>query len=141
MDRNDFVLAVMSSCPNAVYSPVQVQKLFFLLDRNIPDLIEGPHFDFAPYDYGPFDKHVYSALEALADRGLIAIDESGYSRTYSTTKTGQTKGTVYFEDLPAKARVYIKKLSDFVRSLSFNELVSAIYKAYPEMRANSVFRD
>ena len=36
---------------------------------------------------------------------------------------------------------YIKRASEFVRSLSFSDLVSAVYKAYPEMKANSVFRD
>ena len=34
---------------------------------------------------------------------------------------------------------YIKEVSKFVRALSFADLVSAIYKAYPEMKANSVF--
>jgi hypothetical protein len=39
-----------------------------------------------------------------------------------------------------QARDYIDRESIFVRSLSFPELVAAIYKAYPEMRANSVFQ-
>jgi hypothetical protein len=34
-----------------------------------------------------------------------------------------------------------KKIVTLVRNLSFNELVSAIYRAYPDMRARSVFRD
>ena len=34
----------------------------------------------------------------------------------------------------------IEQVSKFVRSLSFEQLVSAIYKAYPRMKANSVFR-
>jgi hypothetical protein len=39
-----------------------------------------------------------------------------------------------------KAIAYIRQASEFVRSLSFTQLVSAIYKAYPEMRENSVFQ-
>lgn len=141
MERNEFVLAALSSCPDAVYTPVQVQKLFFLIDEKIPALVEGPHFDFAPYDYGPFDKRVYWTLETLADEGSVAIEGSASYRTYTTTKSGQKKGEILFEELPTKAQAYIKELVNFVRYLSFNELVSAIYKAYPEMRANSVFRD
>jgi hypothetical protein len=34
----------------------------------------------------------------------------------------------------------IKILSEFVRKLSFSELVSAIYKEYPEMKKYSIFR-
>lgn len=141
MDRNDFVLTVMSSCPDAIYTPVQVQKLFFLIDQKIPKLVKGPHFDFSPYDYGPFDKHVYWALEALEAEGSIVIEGSATYRTYTTTKRGQKKGEVLFNELPAKAQEYITRLSEFVRHLSFNELVSSIYQAYPKMRANSVFRD
>lgn len=141
MDRNEFVLAVMASCPDATYNPVQVQKLFFLIDKKIPKLVGGPHFKFAPYHYGPFDCTVYSALEVLSTDGSIAIEGAGGSRTYTTTKRGQKKGEDLIDKLPDKAREYIKKLSEFVRSLSFNELVSAIYQAYPDMRANSVFRD
>lgn len=43
--------------------------------------------------------------------------------------------------LPPKAQTYIERVSTFVRGLSFTQLVSAIYKAYPEMRANSVFQE
>lgn len=38
-------------------------------------------------------------------------------------------------------RGYIGKVSTFVRTRSFNDLVSAIYKAFPEMKANSIFRE
>jgi hypothetical protein len=141
MDKNDFVLAVMSSCPDVTYTPVQVQKLFFLIDQKIPGLVEGPYFHFAPYHYGPFDCTVYSALEELSADGSVTITGSASYRSYSTTSRGQTKGRALFEKLPVKAREYISKLSELVRHLSFNELVSAIYQAYPEMRANSVFRD
>lgn len=141
MERKDFVLAVLSSCPDATYNPVQVQKLFFLIDMKIPKPVDGPYFDFAPYDYGPFDKRVYSTLELLTEEGLVAIEETTGYRSYTTTKRGQMKGQKLFETLPEKARTYIIKLSDYVRSLSFKELVSAIYQAYPKMRANSVFRE
>jgi len=39
-----------------------------------------------------------------------------------------------------EAKDYIGRVSQFVRSLPFAELVSAIYTAYPEMRQNSVFQ-
>ena len=71
MDRATFVLAGMAPAGNAPFSPVQVQKLFFLLDRNIANYTAGPHFGFEPYDYGPFDKQVYCDLEAMAADGLI----------------------------------------------------------------------
>jgi hypothetical protein len=45
------------------------------------------------------------------------------------------------KELPQEATDYIKSAGEFVRRLSFNKLVSSIYKEYPEMRANSIFRE
>ena len=41
MDRANYVLASMSPANMDDFSPVQVQKLFFLLDRNNADHTEG----------------------------------------------------------------------------------------------------
>ena len=62
MDREAFVLMALASGGEKIYSPVQVQKLLFLLDDNIPDIVEGPHFAFEPYDYGPFDTAFWNNL-------------------------------------------------------------------------------
>jgi hypothetical protein len=63
---------------------VQVQKLFFLLDENIAADLGGRQFSFEPYDYGPFDRAVYSELELLArqfaQRWLISSRICDYRR-------------------------------------------------------------
>ena len=41
MDRKAFVLMALASGGQKIYSPVQVQKLLFLLDDNIPDVVGG----------------------------------------------------------------------------------------------------
>jgi hypothetical protein len=141
MDRKDFVLAVFAAGGCAVqYSPVQVQKLFFLIDREIPDLVEGRHFNFEPYNYGPFDKAVYDELETLEYRGYVERTSQQTWWNYRLTADGQERGDKILESLHPEARDYIKRASEFVRRLSFNQLVLAIYKEYPEMRKNSVFQ-
>lgn len=67
MYRQDLVLAALAAAgENAAFAPVQVQKFFFLIDREGAHLFGGPHFHFTPYDYGPFDSAVYEALDLLA---------------------------------------------------------------------------
>ena len=141
MERATFVLAGMAPAGNAPLSPVQVQKLFFLLDRNIAGHIGGPHFSFEPYDYGPFDKQVYDELEAMASKGLIEVSETypRSSRTYRLTDEGREVGTAALATIAQPVREYIAKIVYFVRSRSFSRLVAAIYAAYPDMKANSVF--
>ena len=140
MDQRTIVLAGLTPAKGAAYTPVQVQKMFFLLDRNISQLLGGPFFDFQPYNYGPFDKDVYGILEQLARDELVMIDTENNWRTYKLTARGQEEGERVFNALPGQIQSYIGSVSGFVRGLSFTQLVRAIYKAYPEMKQNSVFQ-
>ena len=73
MQRSTYVLAAMSPADGQPFSPVQVQKLFFLLDWNLFAEPENRYFSFQPYDYGPFDQAVYKELEALAQKRMVEI--------------------------------------------------------------------
>ena len=143
MDRADYVLVSMSPAKMCDFSPVQVQKLFFLLDRNIAGHSGGPHFNFVPYDYGPFDREVYKQLRELESSELVNVNVNGSnrhpSRAYSLTSAGQEQGLRQFLEFPRDVQEYIKETVKFVRAASFSELVSSIYSAYPEMKVNSVF--
>jgi len=141
MNRDDLVLAALSAGGvGASYSPVQVQKLLFLIDREAANLVGGPHFSFRPYDYGPFDSSVYTEIERLRDRGLAEIVISGNYRRYLLTERGFQAGAQQLEHLSPQVTAYLHQLAAWVRSLSFNQLVAAIYNRYPDMKVNSVFQ-
>jgi uncharacterized protein len=141
MNREDFVLAAMVPGAGFRYSPVQIQKLLFLLDRQIPHFVGGPHFNFVAYHYGPFDPAVYLELEQLAASGHVTIDQTSVPRTFALTPDGVTRGEIALHRLEPAVREFIQRTSYFVQTQSFSSLVSAIYKAFPEMRVNSVFQD
>jgi hypothetical protein len=138
----EMILAALAADDGATYSPVQIQKLLFLIEKKIPWAFEGPHFDFIPYDYGPFDQRIYSNLSALSIGGFVEIlHEPGLRwHKYRLTPKGMTKGCEILNALDEPARKFVCKLNKFVLGLSFGELVASIYKEYPEMRANSVFQ-
>ncbi|HDV6632647.1 TPA: hypothetical protein RJX14_001439 [Legionella pneumophila] len=142
MNRKDLMLAALYPADMDSYTPVQIQKLLFLIQKKIPFCIEN-EFEFSPYDYGPFDKNVYKELEILASEGCVDIreHESSAWKTYGLTKEGSVKAKEVYNTLDDNTKNTIAKLSSFVRQLSFSQLVSAIYKAYPEMKQNSVFKD
>ena len=125
------------------FTPVQVQKLFFLLDMNVARELNGPHFSFEPYHYGPFDANVYRALDQLSAQGFAVVgdDQQFQMRTYRLTAEGQDRGDRALAQMEPAAADYVRRASDFVRKTPFAELVSSIYKAYPAMRARSIFRE
>lgn len=140
MERSEFVLAAMAPAGTAGFSRVQIQKALFLLDRNIGELTGGPHFDFTPYHYGPFDPEVYRALEELERDGLITTsrDPAKPSPMYALTPDGLVKGRKELNGLEQRVQDFIRNTVHFVRTVSFTDLVRAIYREYPEMAENSV---
>ena len=143
LSRINFVLAAMAPAEGGAFDPVHVQKLFFLIDRKAGHQLGRSYFVFEPYDYGPFDANIYSELAQLSNQGLVDISKESLwgTRQYRLTEEGQRLGKKALETLPVEAIALINKLCLFVRSLSFSELVSAIYRDYPEMKVNSVFSD
>lgn len=141
MNRSEILLAGLAAGgENATYTPVQVQKLFFLLDRESAAALGGPFFNFVPYDYGPFDQAVYAGLDDLARRNLASIQNTGRYRIYGLSQQGQFEGRRILSTLAPDTRNYIVNVAGWVRQLSFQQLVASIYNKYPEMKANSVFR-
>ena len=142
MDKNEVVLAALAAGDGAEHSPVQVQKLLFLIDKAVGTILGGPFFSFTPYHYGPFDAEVYQTLERLELAGDAKVHWYGSRyRTYRLSTTGQQKGADILSALDDSVSDYLRRLSRWVRSLTFQQLVSAIYEKYPEMRVNSVFSE
>ncbi len=142
MNRSDLMLAAMAAGAQSPLTPVQLQKLMFLLDQNVADDLGAPHFCFYAHSYGPFDPGVYEEVRSLSSNGLAQeVATTGTVRRYMLTEGGLHRGKQVLESIPRDLADYIVQLSAWVRSLSFAQLVSAIYREYPEMRKNSVFKD
>jgi uncharacterized protein len=141
MDKTKILLAAMAPAGDQELTPVQVQKLLFLIEKNIGAEIGGTGFTFVPYDYGPFDSSIYDVLRTMEASGLASstVTTKGWKK-YSLTANGISAGEESLSQLPERVSDYIIKVSEFVRQASFSTLVSSIYNAYPEMKVNSVFR-
>lgn len=142
--RDEIALVVLALAKGKPFTPVQIQKSLFLASDKVKDAFRhDSRYDFQPYDYGPFDWQVYSDVEGLERQGLAEINQQSGTRwrTYAATDRGLTEGRRLAEKLTEEQRKVLGRIVDLVRSLSFNDLVSAIYRAYPKMRERSVFRD
>ena len=145
MTPRDWTLLVIAAADPKPLQPVQLQKSIFLLGRNLSSaqLQVKEFYQFQPYDYGPFCSDIYSDAEKLSDEGLIRIDPplSLSYQQYHITDQGRTKAAQLRAKLPKKVTSYLGAVVTWVTALPFSRLISAIYKAYPEMKVNSVFKD
>ena len=103
---------------------------------------DGQSFNFAAYDYGPFDSDVYAEARHLRTEGRAVIAPSGYGRwdTYAASELGIADGQRLLESLAPAHQDYIRQVADWVLGQLFTSLVKSIYETYPEMRANSIFQ-
>jgi len=140
MTRRSWTLLALSSASGAPMSPVQLQKALFLIGRNLSSEQRGGgvFYTFQAYDYGPFDSGVYADADLLQQQGFVRIVD-GSPRTYSITDLGMMEAKRLRTGLQPEVVDYLDRVGSWVRSLSFSELVRAIYVQYPEMKANSVF--
>jgi hypothetical protein len=144
LSRDEIVLIVLALAKGESFTPVQIQKSLFLASDKVASAFRhDSRYDFQPYDYGPFDRQVYSDVEVLERMGLAQVNQQPGSRwrTYSASPRGVAQGHLLAERLTGEQRQILDTIVKLVRSLSFNDLVSAIYRAYPNMRERSVFRD
>ena len=143
MNRHDVVLVVLACAEDGhTYSPVQIQKALFILSEEAPDIFDADSkFNFQAYDYGPFDKDIYAELEALSREELVEIGVNPQltRKTYAVSPEGRRVAYALHAGLSEDQINFTVRVSSFVRRLSFADLVSAIYEAYPDMKENSVF--
>lgn len=142
MKRHQILLAVLASEEGRPFEPVHIQKAMYVLSRERGRFFDGDSkYNFQPYDYGPFDSSVYSDIEFLKEQGLAYIRQTPDIRMkyYGATEEGIARSEELLANLPAADAGAIRKIAAFVRSCTFRELVSHIYRWYPEMKENSVF--
>jgi hypothetical protein len=139
MQRRDWALVVLAAAKNERLTPVQLQKILFLIDKN---LHPANFYVFEPYHYGPFDKRVYDDVEGHIEGDLCQTVPSKEfrGRDYELTSEGRRRAEALRSQLDPRKRDYIDKVVRWATSLSFSQLVTTIYREYPEFRARSVFR-
>lgn len=141
--RHVWILIALQAADRSCLSPVQLQKSLFVLGERRSEALSGPFYDFRPYHYGPFDADIYRDSDNLAAHGLIEIHRvrNASVRVYSLSADGREAAARVTTLIPATAVRYLSEVVLWAQSLTFDELVRAIYDAYPAMRANSIFRD
>jgi len=141
MNRKDWLLLIVSLAKDNVLSPAQLQKTLFLFKENKPSSVGADFYEFVPYNYGPFCKDIYSDAQDLINEGLIKHFRPLNETWEGYTITDAGKKQINLLKIPKDDRQYLQNIVDWIKSLSFRELLSVIYKKYPQYKINSVFQE
>jgi hypothetical protein len=166
---SDLVLLMLAapgqgkSASGRVDGVTRLEKLLYLASResDLPARVEEP-LRFVPYNFGPFSKGVYEAVELLEEMQpplvrevRVADGETIDNETEAGLGTGRTE---YVErrflltdegrlvaDLLARQHPEAMKLMAAIKGryggLTLNQLVNYVYNRYPEDTVNSLIRD
>ena len=126
--------------PRRGLSPVQFQKILFVFGRELRNEAGAGFYEFEPYHYGPFSADIYRDADSMSRQGLVAISSDGETRFYSATPAGRHRAAALIQVGPHHAIEYLHSVVNWAQSLTFSQLLKAVYAKYPEMSANSVFR-
>ena len=143
MKRADWLLLALAQGKGDPLTPVQLQKVLFLLGRERRAAAGRAFYKFVPYNYGPFCRDIYTDAEALEADGLVRIDRAEPGRAwpeYSATAAGLRRSVQLKKSAPPDGAQYLARVVDWARGLNFQQLVKAIYDRYPDQKINSVFR-
>jgi len=142
MQKKDWTLLAIAAAKEGGLTPAQLQKSLFLIEKNYPGNLDS-FYKFEPYNYGPFDKTVYEDARSLASVKMVKMNGVQGQRwsKYYVTPEGEVEATRLQAVADAKLVAYLSKVVQWAQGLSFTQLVSSIYKHYPDYKINSVFRE
>lgn len=139
----------------------RLEKLLYLTDKETGAFSSVKDaFEFEPYDYGPFSKAVYEAVELLEQAGLLtdqrkveeqALDEmeelaavntdrEGVERQFELTENGLAVAGLLARENPAVAGE-LSKIKDKYAGMPLRRLIQYVYTRYPEDARRSKIRD
>ncbi|MBY0360162.1 MAG: hypothetical protein K2W82_19320 [Candidatus Obscuribacterales bacterium] len=147
VSKEQLALWIVSMAYPSQLSPVQLQKAVFLAQKALEEggweHLLTSKYEFEPYDYGPFCKEIYSDLTGFEAQGLVQVGvrfgRSAYN-TYATTDEGKHQIDEQTASIPSAVKDHFSDLVKWVKQQSFASLVGAIYRKYPDMKVNSVFK-
>ena len=133
-NRKDILIAIVAAAGEKGLDPVQLQKSVFLVGEKFEGSLPENFYEFTPHDYGPLAVDVYRDIDACCYERSVDVRADADNRP--NYRVGEQKNSA----LPDRLVSEIGRIVAWVTSMSFNELIRAIYYRYPEQQENSKFR-
>ena len=139
----------------------RLEKLLFLLDRETAalNLVADP-FEWRPYNFGPYSKDVYEAVELLREAELLTeerrlrgetldemeeasvtmTDVEGVERCFILTPHGRAVARLLARREPEVAEL-VEQVGHQYGLMPLDQLIRYVYERYPEFAEKSLIKN
>ncbi|HKM14023.1 MAG TPA: UPF0175 family protein [Candidatus Methanomethylophilaceae archaeon] len=124
------ILFCMGALNKPLKSKVDVQKIVFLCNNELPEIFDGL-YHFQAHKKGPYSEKIDEDVNVISSSGLV----SGINFGLSDLGYGVYNRILPRVAEPLKSTIYENK--DFIHGLSDDELLTFIYVAFPDYIVNS----
>lgn len=137
-----WLLFALSRAKDGRLSPIQAQKIMFLLGMEAKHYVGDRFYKFTPYLYGPYSSAIASDLEKMRSTGQIVAERPApFQRaTYLITVQGLREAEDIGKSVDAKMKGFVQLTVDWVKAQTFSNLLRSIYKKYPAYATQSIFK-
>lgn len=94
-------------------------------------------YHFVPYHYGPFAKQLYDDLQALAQDGVVLVENDHDEEKTRITLVDMAKADGMLAEVPEDVRADVASIVETYGALDHKSLLKAVYKKYPAYAKNS----
>lgn len=140
--KQQTLLAFLAASADVELDPIRIMKGLFLLAQEAKSstLAYEDKYEFVPFNYGPCSFEVYRDLDYLRSKCLIKQTRQSAESWFRYSITEDGLRVFASLDLNVHLNKYIRILNEFVRSLSFADLLKVVYAEYPDFAVKSVFQ-
>lgn len=163
LKSTDLILLLLYIDDKSIVSHTRFQKMIFLFEKELykkygfDKLLQPNLFNFQPYHYGPYSKRLSKDLEFLNSYGFIEIENytmdenmneaneiDGYKQYYTYNITELGKKFVDEKIINKLGSIQLEALKDLkkgINDIDLDNLLSYVYRNYPEMTEQSKIKD
>lgn len=129
-EKGRWILAILHTVGGAVEGSVRLQKLLFLLKREMG--VDSLPYRFLPYLRGPYSEEIPDTVLELERAGLVGVERELLEPVLCfLTPEGEKMAKELFDSLPEEVRKKMGELRRF-NEMKLKELLDYVYSKYPE---------
>lgn len=124
----------------AINGMLMFTKQFFVFVTEVKSDLQE-HFNFIPFDYGPYSFVLTQIINDLVNEDYIVVEKSDDRQDFILTNKGVEKAEMLSKNLDEKTKQTLENLRREATQLGYRGVLRYVYSRYPEYTTASKIRE